>query len=42
MYVGYGLKFLIAALLTPALYALKELMAQKFDLQPLPYIEEEK
>mmetsp|Transcript_14614 Transcript_14614/g.14079 ORF Transcript_14614/g.14079 Transcript_14614/m.14079 type:complete len:343 (-) Transcript_14614:9-1037(-) len=38
---GYGLKFLIALLLTPALYALKEVMAQQFDLQPLPYIEEE-
>jgi len=34
---GYGLKFLIAASLTPALYALKAVMSERFGLVPIPY-----
>ena len=33
---GYGLKFVIAALITPVLYALRDLMHKKFKLQPVP------
>lgn len=33
---GYGLKFVIAALITPILYALRDLMHKKFKLEPVP------
>lgn len=33
---GYGLKFFLAASLTPLLYFLKTLMTDKFGLQPIP------
>ena len=33
---GYGLKFAIAALITPVLYALRDIMHNKFGLQPVP------
>lgn len=34
---GYGLKFLIAASLTPLLYVLKSVLTERFGLQALPY-----
>jgi queuosine precursor transporter len=34
---GYGLKFFLAASLTPVLYLLKMLLTEKYGLQALPY-----
>ena len=39
---GYGLKFVIAALITPILYALRDFMHKKFGLEPVPLDFEEK
>jgi uncharacterized integral membrane protein (TIGR00697 family) len=38
---GYALKFVIAALITPILYALRDIMHKKFKLEPVPldYVE---
>lgn len=33
---GYGLKFVVAGLVTPLLYALRDLMSKKFKLEPVP------
>ena len=33
---GYGLKFFLAALLTPVLYALKNLLTEKYGLVAIP------
>jgi uncharacterized integral membrane protein (TIGR00697 family) len=38
---GYGLKFVIAALITPILYALRDFMHKKFGLEPVPLDYEE-
>ena len=38
---GYGLKFFLAASLTPALYAIKSLMSEKFGLEAIPVALEE-
>ena len=38
---GYGLKFFLAAALTPALYLLKSVLQDQFGMVPLP-VEEEK
>ena len=33
---GYGLKFVVAFLLTPVMYILRDILQNKFKLQPLP------
>ncbi len=34
---GYGLKFFLAASLTPLLYVLKSLLTEKYGLKPIPF-----
>jgi len=33
---GYGLKFVISALITPVLYCLNHVMRTRFNLRPVP------
>jgi hypothetical protein len=41
LYLGYGLKFVLAALMTPGLYFLKSFLFDKYGLLPLPVEGEE-
>lgn len=40
-FLGYGLKFVLAALMTPGLYFLKSILSTNYGLQPLP-VEDDK